>query len=736
MTINVFGGLSGGLFGGGSHGDSAPASWVVNASGVPCYTNSTNWCGWKLNSGGQPSCAATGEQYDWHLDKAGLPVWNNSGNLCGWKFNTEGQPCHLVTGTPFNWSFDQKGYPCQTGSWTPVKCPDGIVQGTAFGDLIDFNYVGDPQGDQIDHNDALLTGEAPQDDIVEGGAGNDTILSGLGNDDVYGGTGDDSIYGGDGDDILRGEDGNDRIWGDNGTDVIQGGNGNDTLSGGAGNDAIDGGTGNDLMSGGDGNDTLSGGANDDVMSGDLGDDRLYGGDGNDAITGNDGVDLIAGGNGNDTLSGGTGNDVIYGDNNGVAAGSPVSFTINGQSSAYINQVFAYTIDPVTGAISNIQTLTVNEDISVGKTYSYVAAPGSVVGVGIISPEGTFYSSGYGSRIGLNGDNAVHTKGLGVNPDGTVNLGFEDLKNLGDKDFNDVTIKIDLGTSGVRFDNAHYNYSSPGVNNPGTGNDLIAGDDGNDTVFGGAGYDTINGGTGSDSLSGGDDRDLFIGGAGDAVDGNEGGDDYDTLDLRGLGRVGIAYDPLNHENGLVTFLDSSGNPTGSLSFKNIENILADNPRDGIVDGTAGNDVIDTAYLGDPQGDRIDANDAILPGEAPQDDIVKAGAGNDLVKAGLGNDDVYGGTGNDTLFGGDGNDLLLGEDGNDLLNGDLGNDTLLGAAGDDTFALNDGFGSDSIVGGETGEVNGDTINMGGLATGVTVNLTGNEAGTAPTPHPQRS
>lgn len=67
------------------------------------------------------------------------------------------------------------------------------------------------------------------------------------------------------------------------------------------------------------------------------------------------------------------------------------------------------------------------------------------------------------------------------------------------------------------------------------------------------------------------------------------------------------------------------------------------RDGYVDGTGGNDVINGSYV-DANGDRIDANDQILPGEGVNDDIVRAGAGNDLVLAGNGNDEVYGGTGN--------------------------------------------------------------------------------------------
>ena len=80
-------------------------------------------------------------------------------------------------------------------------------------------------------------------------------------------------------------------------------------------------------------------------------------------------------------------------------------------------------------------------------------------------------------------------------------------------------------------------------------------------------------------------------------------------------------------------------------------------DGIVEGTDGDDLIDSTFDGDPEGDRIDNNDAILPGEAPQDDIVIAGDGDDTVLAGAGNDDVDGGAGDDDISGGAGNDLSL-------------------------------------------------------------------------------
>ncbi|MCB1354995.1 MAG: Hint domain-containing protein [Maritimibacter sp.] len=93
-------------------------------------------------------------------------------------------------------------------------------------------------------------------------------------------------------------------------------------------------------------------------------------------------------------------------------------------------------------------------------------------------------------------------------------------------------------------------------------------------------------------------------------------------------------------------------------------------DGIVEGTEADDVIDLAYDGDPEGDRVDAGDALLPGETGDDDIVQAGGGDDLVRAGTGDDEVTAGTGNDTVVAGSGDDRVWGEAGNDVLYGDNG------------------------------------------------------------------
>jgi len=76
------------------------------------------------------------------------------------------------------------------------------------------------------------------------------------------------------------------------------------------------------------------------------------------------------------------------------------------------------------------------------------------------------------------------------------------------------------------------------------------------------------------------------------------------------------------------------------------LAAADPRDFTVSGTAGDDVITQYYTGDPEGERVDGNDAA---DGSNDDVIDAGAGNDNVSAGRGSDTISGGDGTDTIFG---------------------------------------------------------------------------------------
>jgi Ca2+-binding RTX toxin-like protein len=107
-------------------------------------------------------------------------------------------------------------------------------------------------------------------------------------------------------------------------------------------------------------------------------------------------------------------------------------------------------------------------------------------------------------------------------------------------------------------------------------------------------------------------------------------------------------------------------------------------DGVVEGTAGNDLIDLAYVGDPEQDRIDGLDGTgFGGTTGQADYVLAGLGNDTVISGLGDDIIYGGSGNDQITSAQGNDWVDGGSENDSVDGGSGSDSLYGGSGDDTL-----------------------------------------------------
>lgn len=126
------------------------------------------------------------------------------------------------------------------------------------------------------------------------------------------------------------------------------------------------------------------------------------------------------------------------------------------------------------------------------------------------------------------------------------------------------------------------------------------------------------------------------------------------------------------DGNVYFVPSYG-PVTSITAASVENAPSFSTSDGIVSGTAGDDIIDDTHT-ESDGDVIDGGDGTGP--AGNEDLVEAGDGNDSVTSGLGNDTVYGAAGLDTLDGGAGDDLLTGGDGNDSLLGGDGNDTLYG------------------------------------------------------------
>jgi len=241
------------------------------------------------------------------------------------------------------------------------------------------------------------------DDIVLGGAGNDTLYAGSGNVWVSGGEGGDAIYGGAGRDVLLGEEGNDVVTAGSGNTYLSGGGGLDVLNGGSGNDTLVGGNDVDVLYGNDGNDMFiadaDGGQTGDTYNGGNGSDTVsyerftasvsmdmwngqgsgytsqYYGDGliaienisgtnyNDVLYGNDsgnvlkglsGDDIIAGRPGDDILEGGAGADYLNGD-----AGNNTASYEGSSAGVYVDLYNGVAIggDATGDVFYNIQNLT-------------------------------------------------------------------------------------------------------------------------------------------------------------------------------------------------------------------------------------------------------------------------------------------------------------------------------------------------------------------------------------------
>ena len=408
-----------------------------------------------------------------------------------------------------------------------------------FGDV--ENFILTAQNDIF--NGAAATGALTIDggagnDSLTGGSGNDTLTGGLGNDTLNGGAGADSLTGGDGDDTFALSDGF-------GSDTIVGGEtgevGGDVLNlsalttgatvvlsaSEAGTAAAGASTASfsqienfiltaqaDSFNGAAGSSAINvgGGAGNDSLTGGSGNDTLAGGIGNDTLNGGGGADTIFGGDGADTISGGAGNDALFGGSDGDR------FTFQDGFGA----------DTVQGGEG-------------GSDFDRLDFGGLTSGVSI-----TF--SGNEAGTAVNGANSI---------------AFSQIEALTLTAQNDTLIGSG-DTTGLNVD-------------AGAGNDSLLGGSGNDGLTGGTGADTLSGGIGADTLLGGDDADVFRVDVGDSVDGGEGagsGTDADTLDLRNWGKAltDIAYDPLNHENGVVTFYDAFGGIIGTMAFQNVENVI--------------------------------------------------------------------------------------------------------------------------------------------------------------------
>ncbi len=288
------------------------------------------------------------------------------------------------------------------------------------------------------------------------------------------------------------------VQGREGNDTIKGSGGNDIIIGGEGDDVLLGGSGDDLIFGSAGSDTIAGGAGNDRLFGQSGDDLINGGDGDDEIHGDDGVNSANGGN--DTLNGGTGNDKIFGEKG--------DDTINGNAGN--DDLFGGAGNDVINGNDGDDNLFGEEgdDLLNGGTGNNTFDEGPGNG-GIV-------------LVGTRGDDVFRIGRQVVGNNVYVVTKFNGQVS---KQFyrNGETVIVFAGDGDDRVV-MESNASNPWVAefHGGSGNDLLVGgksddllvgDEGDDRLFGNQGNDVLVGSAGEDWLFGGQGLDILIGGQG-------------------------------------------------------------------------------------------------------------------------------------------------------------------------------------------------------------------------------
>lgn len=459
--------------------------------------------------------------------------------------------------------------------------------------------------------------------------------------------------------------------------VLDGGAGNDTLLGSQGADTLLGGDGNDFILGDNGNDVALMGAGDDTF-------QWNPGDGNDVVEGQDGKDtmLFFGANVAENINlvanGGRAlflRDVanVTMDLNDVekvdfrALGGADSVVIGDLSGTDVTQVAIDLRGSNGGADGSADTVTVNGTQG-SDTINLTGNASGVKVFGLSSSTAVSFLDAGLDRIVINGqggDDVVNASGLQANgPLLTINGGLGNDTMIGGAgndlfvggDGNDTAL---MGAGDDTF-----------VWNPGDDNDVIEGQAGRDTML-------FNGANVAENIeiSANGGRVVFSRNIANVVmDLN----DTEVIDFRALaGADQITVNDLSGTDVTEVHIDLAG--TGGAGDGAADTI--------VLQGTSGDDVIQVIRNGNTvQVIGLAATVVIENFEAGVDRLViNALGGDDIVDAGgLSAGSIQltanGGNGNDVLIGGDGNDVLIGGDGDDVLIGGPGLDVLDGGPGD--------------------------------------------------------
>ena len=315
--------------------------------------------------------------------------------------------------------------------------------------------------------------------------------------------------------------------------------------------------------------------------------------------------------------------------------------------------------------------TANVGDSANPVLYYVSATGTATAIKSVYSTTTFHAAATaGNDFALNGDHFDHVR-FTVNIEhgkAVLYMAFEDLINGGDKNFNDVTFRLDIGAANIESLSPEVAQYLPTF--------VTTKDD--EVSVSALSSKTI---------------DLL------ANDGFAAGSGMHITELAGTAVTSGQTVTLATGEKLTLNADGTVTVTGSSSVASNDLTVVYVVSDGVdkvgagnltihaspVDGTAGNDSMMIGFK-DAQGNIIDGKDGV-------NDLVLGYAGNDKIFSGLGNDIVYGGDGNDFMRAGAGNDTIYGGEGNDVLDGGVGADSMTGGNGDDIYYTNSN--SDKVI-----------------------------------------
>ncbi|WP_293566844.1 calcium-binding protein [Phaeodactylibacter sp.] len=507
------------------------------------------------------------------------------------------------------------------------------------------------------------------------------------------------IYASNHGDQITGDDQDSRFYGYDGDDIINAGGGIDKLHGQDGNDSLYGGAGDDLIYSGNGSD---------YIFGEDGDDLIYGDLGNDVIDGGAGEDTVSYYSSTDNLTIDLSNNIANGSSIGLDFITNVERVLGGEGDDDI--IGSDGADIIDGYIGNDEI-----EGGSGNDIIYGGAGSNVLNGGsgddqITGGSGYDYiSGGEGADVidggdGLSDAARYQDSTAGVNVNLTTGLGF------GGEAEGDIITNIeriygsayDDVLTGDAGDNRLYANSGADILNGGAGNDLLYAHY--------AGADILNGGAGDDTLYGGLD--------GDTLNGDDGDDRISYYYTSG----GVNIDMVN---GTV---DGIAGTWTQDTFTSIERVYASDDGD-IITGNSDNNRIYT-YAGDDLVNSGAGHDTIYSHYAGSNTI-NSGDDNDLIYSNLTGNNIDGGNGIDRLsyhyssvavdidmttgiasnnngdqdaftniesvYGSGHDDVIQGDSLSNVIYGLDGDDEIRGGGGDDTIYGAEG---NDIINGEAG------------------------------------